>query len=131
MFSYLRSFGIIWFDDSLKLKQRQITCRSPDKHYKRVGISCEFWHIYDLSCTKNSIFRFYNRLREVQVCFNRLENWNNLQSSNDTTEKDHVSIKQHTALIGLFNSASTAVQLGPLHHRYLDRDKRSAMETSK
>ena len=53
-----------------------------------------------------------------------------LQSSNDTTEKDHVSIKQLTALIGLFNSASTAIQLGQLNHRYLDRDKCSAVETN-
>ena len=58
----------------------------------------------------------------------KLESWN--ESSNDTTEKDHVSIIQLTALIRLFNSASTAIQLGQLNNRYWARDKFSAVETN-
>jgi hypothetical protein len=53
-----------------------------------------------------------------------------LHLSNDILEKGQVSIRQFTSLIGLFNSASTAIQLGPLYHRYLDSEKCSALETN-
>lgn len=40
-----------------------------------------------------------------------------LHLSSDILRKDQVSIREVTALIGSYNSASTAIQLGPLYHR--------------
>lgn len=40
-----------------------------------------------------------------------------LHLSSDNLRKDQVSIRKVTALIVLYNSASTAIQLGPLYHR--------------
>ena len=42
-----------------------------------------------------------------------------LESSKRILMKSKVSIREITALIGLYNSASMAIQLGPLFHRYL------------
>lgn len=48
-----------------------------------------------------------------------------LHLSSGILRKDQVSIRK--VLIGLYNSASTAIQLGQLYLRYLDRDKCTAL----
>ena len=42
--------------------------------------------------------------------------------------KSKVTRREINALIGLYNSASVAIQLGPLFHRYLDCDKCLALK---
>ncbi len=49
----------------------------------------------------------------------------------ETLKKDKVTIRQVSKLLGKFTSSCLGVKFGPLHYRYLDRDKTLALKKSK
>lgn len=74
------------------------------------------------------MFRIYNRFSEFPVFVPDKFFFFSFYIYLGILRKDQVSIRK--VLIGLYNSASTAIQLGQLYLSYLDRDKCTALKNN-
>lgn len=137
VFSYLRSIGICCFyyiDDSLNQDMDINNCRSNAelliKTLKDLGfhINSEKLMLFPSQQIQYLGFIIDSVTFQFSLPDEKIEKI--LHLSSETLRKDQVSIREVTALIGLYNSASTAIQLGPLYHRYLDRDKCTALQNN-
>lgn len=131
VFSYLRSMGICCFyyiDDLLNQDVDINNCRSNAelliKILKDLGFHINSEKLMLFPSQQIQYLGFIIDSVSFQFLLPDEKIKKILHLSSDILRKDQVSIREVTALIGSYNSASTAIQLGPLYHRYLDRIKK-------
>ena len=135
IFSYMRSQGISCFfyiDDSLNQDIDQETCMNNATMLLQMMEELGFYINFEKSALHPSrriqYLGFIIDSEQFKLFLPEEKLEKILESSKRILMKSKVSIREITALIGLYNSASMAIQLGPLFHRYLDSDKCLALK---